>query len=228
MEIAAAATSPAQQASSLAGGNLAQNFDDFIMLLVAQLKNQDPLDPISTNEFTNQIVQFASVEQAIATNTNLERMIVLQRSNQITSAVGYLGKRIEAEGDTTALADGIAEWNYSLPENADSVGLLVADSTGRTVHIVSGATKMGAHQVLWNGLDQLGNPMEDGLYTLSVTALDRDGISIATEMTVVGVVSGIETSGDSVMLHVGSIGIPIDEVISILDTRPPQAEAPQG
>ena len=116
MEIAAAATSPAQQASSLAGGNLAQNFDDFIMLLVAQLKNQDPLDPISTNEFTNQIVQFASVEQAIATNTNLERMIALQRSNQITSAVGYLGKRIEAEGDTTALADGIAEWNYSLPE----------------------------------------------------------------------------------------------------------------
>lgn len=228
MDIASVANSEVQQASKVAGRDLAENFDNFLMLLVAQLKNQDPLEPLSTNEFTSQIVQFASVEQEIATNTNLEQMIALQRSNQTASAVGYLGKRIEAAGDTTMLANGHAEWNYDLPDSASSVKLLVADASGNPVKRFEAPTNTGAHQVIWNGIDELGNIMPDGQYTLSVTALDSDGKKIATTTSVVGVVSGLETSGEEIMLHVGSIGIPIDEVIAILDARPTEAEATQG
>lgn len=224
MEIAAT-NSQAQQASVLAGQDLAENFDNFLMLLVTQLENQDPLEPMDTNEFTSQIVQFASVEQEIASNTNLERLIALQRSNQSASAVGYLGKRIEAEGNTTALTDGYAEWNYGLPENADTVDLLVIDELGNQIFHSQGSTDLGAHRFVWNGLDDSGNPMPDGLYTLSATATGTDGNPIATTMTVVGKVDGVETTGDTVVLFVGPIGIPIDEVISILDSLKDPAEA---
>ncbi len=224
MEIAAT-NSQAQQASVLAGQDLAENFDTFLMLLITQLENQDPLAPMDTNEFTSQIVQFASVEQEIASNTNLERLIALQRSNQAAAAVGYLGKRIEAEGDTTALIDGYAEWNYGLPEKADTVSLMIVDELGNQVFQSPGPTDLGAHQFIWNGLDSAGNPVPDGLYTLSVTANGSDGNAIATTMTVVGQVDGIETTGDTVVLFVGPIGIPIEEVISILDARENSAEA---
>lgn len=224
MEIAAT-TSQAQQASTIAGQDLAENFDNFLMLLVTQLENQDPLEPMDTNEFTSQIVQFASVEQEIATNTNLEQLIGLQRSNQSAAAVGYLGKRIEADGNTTVLKDGYAEWNYGLPENADTVNLLVVDELGNQIFHSQGATDIGAHRFVWNGLDDSGNPVPEGLYTLSITATGSDGNSIASSMTVVGQVDGIETTGDSVVLFVGPIGIPIEDVISILDTPKDTAEA---
>jgi len=220
-----ATNSQAQQASVLAGQDLAENFDNFLMLLVAQLENQDPLEPMDTNEFTSQIVQFASVEQEIASNTNLEQLIALQRSNQAAAAVGYLGKRIEAEGNTTALIDGYAEWNYGLPENADTVELMVVDELGNQIYHTEGSNDLGAHQFVWNGLDDSGNPVADGLYTLSVTATGTDGEAIATTMTVVGQVDGIETTGDSVVLFVGPIGIPIGDVISILDPPNKPAEA---
>ena len=222
---AAGLNTEAQQASVLAGQDLAENFDNFLMLLVAQLENQDPLDPMDTNEFTSQIVQFASVEQEIASNANLEQLIALQRSNQAAAAVGYLGKRIEAEGNTTALIDGLAEWNYGLPENAESVTLMVVDELGNQVFHTQGPTDLGAHKFVWNGIDDSGNPVADGLYTLSITATGSDGEAIASTMTVVGQVDGVETTGDTVVLFVGPIGIPIEDVISILDAPKNPAEA---
>lgn len=224
MEIAATNTQ-AQQASLIAGQNLAENFDNFLMLLVTQLENQDPLEPLDTNEFTNQIVQFASVEQEIASNSNLEQLIALQRSNQAAASVNYLGKRIEAEGNTTVLSDGYAEWNYALPESANSVDLLIVDEVGNQIFHSQGATNFGAHRFVWNGLDDSGNPVPGGLYTLSISATDAQGQAIAPATTIVGQVSGVETTGDSVALFIGPIGIPIGDVISILDAPKDPAEA---
>ena len=220
-----ATSNQAQQASVIAGQDLAENFDNFLMLLVTQLENQDPLEPMDTNEFTSQIVQFASVEQEIASNNNLEQLIALQRSNQAAAAVGYLGKRVEAAGNTTVLKDGQAEWNYGLPENADTVDLIVYDELGNQIYHTQGSTDLGAHQFVWDGLDNSGNPMPEGLYTLSVSATGSDGEAIETSMTVVGQVDGVETTGDSVVLFVGPIGIPIGDVISILDAPNTPAEA---
>jgi flagellar basal-body rod modification protein FlgD len=219
MEISSVGASEAKQASVLASRDLNDNFENFLKLLITQLQNQDPLDPMSTNEFTSQIVQFASVEQSIATNTNLEQLISLQRANQAAAAIGYLGKRIEASGDTTVLVDGLAEWNYSLPETADQVSLLVTDEEGLAVFHTQGATDKGAHEFVWDGQDDSGNPVAEGPYTLSVTATAEDGKKIATEMTVVGIVNGVETVGDEPVLFVGKTGIPISEVIAILDAR---------
>ena len=218
MEVSAVTTDQAQQASVIAGRDLAENFDNFLMLLITQLRNQDPLSPMDTNEFTSQIVRFAGVEQAIATNSNLEQLIALQRANQAAGLIGYLGQRIEANGNTTALADGRAEWNYALPGAANQVTLLVTNEAGRAIYSTTGATEAGAHQFVWSGLDDAGNPMPEGQYTLAVTATDPEGNSMTATMTTVGTVTGIETAGDGPVLFVGKSGVPLGEVLAILGT----------
>ena len=225
MPITPIANSPAPQASVLAGRSLAADFDSFLQLLITQLQHQDPLSPMDTNEFTSQIVQFASVEQTIATNTNLERLIGLQRASQAASAIDFLGKRIEADGDTTPLVDGYAEWNYALAEQAETVTLTITADDGTVVYDRPGANEPGAHRLVWDGTDANGDPLPEGTYTLRVTARDADGAVVAATTTVVGTVSGIQTSGEELMLFVGRTGIPLSEVIAILDARP--ATAPE-
>jgi flagellar basal-body rod modification protein FlgD len=226
MEIQAASAAAANQSkSSIAKADLADSFDNFLNLLTTQLKHQDPLSPMDTNEFTNQIVQFANVEQSITTNTNLEQLISLQQANRTASAIEYLGKRIEANGETTPLVDGYAEWNYALAEPAKSVKLTITDSSGNTVYSRSGATELGAHQLVWDGIDDDGNPAPGGNYTLTVAARNEEGKAMKPTTTVVGHVTGIETQGEDLMLFVGRSGIPLSQVIAILDSR--QAATPE-
>jgi flagellar basal-body rod modification protein FlgD len=220
MEIQAASAAASQSKSTLSRANLTESFDNFLNLLTTQLQHQDPLSPMDSNEFTNQIVQFAGVEQSIATNTNLEKLISLQQANRTASAVEYLGKRIEANGQTTPLVDGYAEWNYALSEQAKSVDLTITDSSGNKVYGRSGATDIGAHQLIWDGIDDSGNPAPDGNYTLTVTARDEEGKAMKPTTTVVGHVTGIETQGDDLTLFIGQSGIPLSQVIAILDSRP--------
>ena len=104
--------------TSFATSSLAENFDTFLTLLTVQLQNQDPLDPLDTNEFTSQLVQFTAVEQAIATNNNLESLIGLTELSHAATRISYLGKEVEAPGSTSYLTDGKAEWSYVLDDEA--------------------------------------------------------------------------------------------------------------
>lgn len=227
MDVPAVSTEQAQQASVNASRDLADNFDNFLKLLITQLQHQDPLSPMDTNEFTSQLVQFASVEQSIATNANLETLIALHGANRTAALVGYLGMRIEADGETTALVDGRAEWNYALPEQADAVTLLVTDRTGKAVYSTDGLTAAGAHQFVWDGRDETGTPLPEGEYSLKVTATDASGEAIAATITTVGTVTGIETAGEQPLLFVGKTGIPLDEVLAILGPPADQGQAQQ-
>jgi flagellar basal-body rod modification protein FlgD len=227
MEVPAVSAEQAQPASASASRDLADNFDNFLKLLITQLQHQDPLSPMDTNEFTSQLVQFASVEQSIATNANLETLIAMQGANRTAALVGYLGLRIEANGDTSALADGRAEWNYALPEQADEVTLQVSDQTGKAVYSADGMTGAGAHRFVWDGLDETGAPLPEGEYRLKVTAKDANGEAIATTITAVGTVTGIETAGEQPLLFVGKTGIPLDEVLAILGPPADQGQAQQ-
>jgi len=96
---------------------LEEDLNQFLTLLVTQLENQDPLDPMDSTEFTSQLVQFASVEQQIKQNTNLEQLVGLQQNNQISSMVNFIDKLVEVEGQSIPLEDGQAEFTYTLPVN---------------------------------------------------------------------------------------------------------------
>ena len=205
----------AESAATNAGARLANTLDDFLLLLTTQLQHQDPLEPMDSGEFTSQLVQFASVEQQISQNRNLEELIKINRINRAASVVSFLGKRIEATGDTTVLSNGYAEWNYALPEVAEDVTLTITDSDGETVFETTGEGTIGAHKFVWDGLDQSGEPLPEGQYTLNVAATDVEGEPIVATTTIVGHVTGMETVDDDLILSIGGIGVPFDRVLSV-------------
>src|ERR1041385_8736854 len=93
---------------------IAQNFDTFLQLLTTQLKNQNPLDPLDTNQFTQQLVQFASVEQQINMNQQLTSLVSLQKANKTTSAMSFLGATATVDGSSTKLVNGKGSWSFSV------------------------------------------------------------------------------------------------------------------
>mgnify|MGYP000415501120 CR=1 FL=1 len=116
-----------QTAAKSAGVSLAGDFDQFLTLLTTQLANQDPLSPMDTTEFTNQLVLFAGVEQQIASNENLEELISLSGGNQAVQAVSYIGKKAEANGNIFQLTENGAEIGYELASEAQPATILTFD-----------------------------------------------------------------------------------------------------
>lgn len=221
------ANAVAESAATNADVRLATTLGDFLLLLTTQLKNQDPLEPMNSSEFTSQLVQFASVEQQISQNRNLEELIKINRINRAASVVSFLGKRIEATGDTTVLSNGYAEWNYALPEVAEDVTLTITDSDGETVFETTGEGTIGAHKFVWDGLDRSGEPLPEGEYTLTVAATDVEGAAIVATTTIVGHVTGMETVDDDLILSIGGIGVPFDKVLSVQPPLKDDKTAPE-
>src|SRR6266436_1999994 len=117
---------------SSTGTTLAGNFQTFLTLLTTQLQNQNPLDPLDTNQFTQQLVQFASVEQQLKTNDQLTSLVSLQQTAQSTQALTFVGKTAAVDGSTAALSQSQATWKLSVPTNSN-VSISIANSTGQTV-----------------------------------------------------------------------------------------------
>ena len=201
--------------SGAAGAKLQEDLNRFLNLLVTQLKNQDPLDPMDANEFTSQLAQFASVEQQIRQNANLEELIALQQSSQIAAIVDYIGTRVEANTKHTVLEDGTAEFTYSLDANAQDVTINIKDSSGITVFVGDGETNAGKHGFVWDGLGFGGMPQPEGTYTVSVTALDRGGNLLPVAQTGFGRISGASTADGAITLFFGDVVVPFEDVISV-------------
>ncbi len=208
----------AQAAADTSASRLATDFDDFLLLLTTQLQNQDPLSPMSTNEFTSQLVQFASVEQQIKQSQHLESLIDLGNVNRATSAVAFLGHRIEAQGNTTVLADGAAEWTYTLTDSASTVALTITDEAGDVVFQTDGELTFGQHAFVWDGRDGAGDVLPDGHYTLSVAATGSDGETLTADIGFVGRVTGLETVNNELMLSVAGITVPIEQVLTVRES----------
>lgn len=203
--------------SGQAHKKLVEDLDTFLTLLTSQLKNQDPLSPMDSTEFTNQLVQFAQVEQQIYQNENLEKMLVSQSATQQAMAVNYLGSTVEAESTRVPLQDGKAKLAYGLAEDASETWVAIKDGAGRVVRMFEGNTRAGVHALNWDGKDSYGNPLPDGAYDLVVTSLAADQGQIDTWTTVFGKVTGITTVDDGMMLSMDGVGVPMDKVLSVSD-----------
>lgn len=200
---------------------LAENFDNFLLLLTTQLEYQDPLSPLDTNQFTEQLVQFTNVEQAIETNNKLDELISLQGTNQLTAALDYIGKTIQADGSRVSLSGGAGRVTYSLAENAQKVSIRIVDANGQPVRSVEGPASAGSHDLVWNGLDDQGNFLPDGTYGVTVTATNAQGGAIEVTQGTVGTVTGIQLENGEVVLSLGDLEIPASQVVSV---RSPSAD----
>ncbi|MEO1040510.1 MAG: flagellar hook assembly protein FlgD [Pseudomonadota bacterium] len=198
-----------------ASNQLAENFDTFLTLLTEQLQNQDPLNPMEANEFVNQLVQFSSVEQQIGSNQALQSLLGLSSATARMGAVDYIGRIATASTDTAGLAGGRASWQYGLPREAESTQLLVFDQSGRLVRTAEGETGAGPHAFIWDGLDDVGNPLPDGPYRLEVVSRDGNDIRLDTPVRVEGIVTSVDMSSDEVIVELSGVNVPASQIIAL-------------
>src|SRR5215470_14923606 len=162
-------------ASSLVGQQeIASNFQEFLQLLTTQLKNQDPLSPLDTNQFTQQLVAFAGVEQQLKTNSDLDKIVSLNTTSQATAALNFVGSQVTADGSTTQLKNGVAVWNITSPRPA-TASISILDQNGNTVWTGQQTLDTGAQSYSWTGRTSTGTMAPDGLYTIRVVAKDATG-----------------------------------------------------
>jgi flagellar basal-body rod modification protein FlgD len=201
--------------SDASRNKLAKDLDSFLTLLTSQLKNQDPLSPMDSTEFTNQLVQFAQVEQAINSNESLTNLITLSQQNIVTNAVNYIGKTVEASSKQVPLQNGQAKLAYGVAEDAHSVTIVIRDAAGKIVHTEQGEKTKGVHPLTWNGKDSAGVQLPDGAYVVEVTAINKDNEPIETYSTAFGKVTGVTTKDGETLLVMDKLGVPLDKILSI-------------
>lgn len=202
------------------GTRLAEDFDSFLVLLTAQLQAQDPLDPMSSSEFTQQLVQFTAVEQQILSNKNLENIAALLAFNGMTAAVSFLGKDVTVDQDVANLKDGTAVWVYELKANAAETILEVVDKSGTVVRTLDGPVDAGLHGFVWDGLDDFGQLMPSSPYQLRVKATNVLDQPVPTSVFLRNRVDNIEMVGGEALLSVNGFRVPITSVLSVADQQP--------
>lgn len=196
--------------------SLAGNFNTFLTLLTTQLQNQDPLDAVDSNQFTQQLVEFAGVQQQTQTNSLLQQLVSASQATQIGSASSFVGTTIQASGNQGALVNGSATFGYTLPSAASNVQVSVTDSSGNVVYTGTGTGNSGSNTVSWNGTNNLTGATEPaGTYTISVTATDANGNTITATPFETGTVTSASLSNGTLMLNIGSLAIPETSVTSV-------------
>jgi flagellar basal-body rod modification protein FlgD len=206
--------------SADAEAKLEEDLNRFLNLLVTQLKNQDPLDPMDSNEFTSQLVQFASVEQQIFQNSNLETLVGLQQNNQVASMVDFIDKTVEVAGTKFPLENSQAKFTYNMPAGAKSASIIIRDASGLTIYEQDADLDQGQHTFEWDGRDRNGGTAPDGAYSVVVTGLDHQSNLLDISSTVFGRVTGIGIDGGETTLFMGDVEVPQTQVLSVKE--PPQ------
>ena len=201
--------------SSTAGNTIAGNFQTFLTLLTTQLQNQNPLSPLDTNQFTQQLVQFAGVEQQLKTNDQLTALVTLQQTAQSTQALTFVGKTAIVDGSTAALSNSAATWDVSVPK-ASNLSVSIANSTGQTVFTGNYSASAGDNQpFVWNGKGNDGTQWPDGKYTMTATGTDSNGQTVAIATRIQGVVSSVDLTQSPPLLSINGQTYTVNQIKAI-------------
>ena len=200
------------------------NKEDFLLLLVEQLKNQDPLEPMDGTDFTAQLAQFSSLEQQTAMNDNLALLQDYSATLNRLSALDMIGKEVEFDGvgsgSVTINGDGQPlPLNFELADNAQEVVVdIYNDAGGRVATLEIGYYDLGPQSFNWNGKDADGNVFSEGRYSFEVNARDELGQLVTSTVNGSGEVQGIETdprNGNTVLVLADGTRVGIDQVLGV-------------
>jgi len=209
--------SSAKAANALASSQIAGNFQSFLQLLTTQLQNQNPLSPLDTNQFTQQLVEFAGVQQQLNTNDSLATLVSLQQTAQSTQALGFVGKTAAVTGSTAALSNGKAVWQLDIPSNSN-VDVTITSGTGQTVFSGTFPANAGNNQPFnWNGQGNDGTQFPDGSYKLTATAKDSSGNTVAVKTQIEGVVSSVDLTQSPPLLSIDGQTFTVNQIQSIVN-----------
>jgi flagellar basal-body rod modification protein FlgD len=210
-------TNPTATDATSAQQTLAGNFNTFLTLLTSQLKNQDPLAPMDSTQFTQQLVQFSQVEQQIKTNQNLEGLAAQYQAASAGAALSYLGRDALIQSDTTRFSGSPTSFGYSLPTTAGANRLEIRDASNRTVYSTTGELSAGDHVFTWDGKDANGNTVPTGNYHIVLTATDAGGSAITPTMSVREIIRGVDFSGTTPQIITTSGSHDLSTVRAVLD-----------
>jgi flagellar basal-body rod modification protein FlgD len=209
----AAATAAAASAAN--NTEIASNFTTFLQLLTTQLQNQDPLSPMDTNQFTQQLVEFAGVEQQMQTNSTLTTLVSLQQSAQTTQALSLVGATVVVNGTTSQLANGQASWSLNSTQPATATITITAPS-GQTTFTATGTVNSGSQTFNWNGVGNDGTTWPPGNYTLTATEVNASGATTPITTQVEGQVAAVDLTQTPPVLTIGGQTYTINDIQQIL------------
>ncbi len=209
-------TTTAVSRTDTSRASLVSNFETFLSLLTAQLKNQDPLSPLDSNEFTAQLTQMTGVEQQLLTNDLLTSLLAAQQGAGLNGATNYIGKDATAAWSVTKLEGGSATWSYELGTSASEAKLEVLDSSGKVVWTGPAPDlTTGTHDFVWDGKTTAGGQLPDGgVYSLKVTAKNGPA-TVASQVLTRGRVTGVEMYDGAPYLMIGASIVPVTAVIGL-------------
>lgn len=212
--VSAVGTNTGASASNGSSSNntasIANNFQTFLTLLTTQLQHQNPLDPLDTNQFTAQLVQFAGIEQQMKQNEQLASLIAIEKSAQSTQALVYVGNTVAVDG-SKAQFDGSATWNLKAPKDTNAT-ITITNSAGQTVYSGNYSLQQGNASFVWDGKGNDGTQWPKGSYSLTATGKDSSGNSVAISTEIQGVVDSVDLTASPPLLSIGGQTYTTDQI----------------
>ena len=206
-------SSLSQSLNQVEGNSEAMGKNDFLLLLVAQLENQDPMNPADATEFTAQLAQFSSLEQLENVNKSLEGLEAMSVEMERMSALGLVGQNVVARADQFHFSGEPVQLGYRLDAQAEDVKMYVLGQTGSTLATITAQqTDPGQYFINWDGLGDSGMPLEEGDYFLAVRATGEEESLIQTESLVKGLVNVVDMSGAMPKLETSAGVFAMDKV----------------
>ncbi len=208
----------AQGKSGSALSSLSGDLDNFLKILTTQLTNQDPLSPMETNEFTNQLVSFANVEQNIAQSGLLEDLIALQKSGEASNAANYMGKTVTVDHNEFTFQEGSTKTlEFTLPEEAKTAAIFVMDDDGNVIYSAPVDEAQGKNSFAWDGLQNTGASFPTGNYFFEVKAVNADDIEIdEIKYSYAGEVNAVNYGDGKTNLLLGDVSIDLGKVTGVV------------
>ena len=198
------ATAATDTSSSNALGKLATDTTMFLRLLTTQMQNQDPLDPMDTSEYTQQLVQFSQVEQSIQQNASLKSILTALTSDNLVGAASVVGKVASFGSDQAGLtATSPAQWTYATSRPAETVVATIKNASGATVHTVNLTGSEG--ELVWDGTLADGTRAPEGAYTLEIAAKDTTGASVPVSISARGLVKEVAQDASGMTFQVNGV-----------------------
>lgn len=197
--------------------------EDFLNLLVTQLRYQDPMSPEDPKDFVAQLAQFSSLEQQINTNKTLQEMgeffQSLQDTQNMTQGIALLGKNVKGSGNQITVADGeVAGASFQLPKDAEECVVGIFDSDGNQVRILDlGSQAAGLCNLNWDGKDGSGKQVSDGIFTFKIAAKDKSGNAIQVDPYFTGKVEEVYQNSEGVWVTVNGRQVLLSNITSILE-----------
>lgn len=192
------------------------DMDSFLTLFLAQLQNQDPLNPMDATDLSSQLAQYSNVEQLYNVNDNLETLIDSQDSSNTYQVLDMIGKEVEADGDSIYLgSSGTASGGFTIESDADCAAVIY-DESGNVVKTIDlGGIEAGNHTFEWDGTAQDGDEMSAGTYTFEVVAEDAAGSTVTAETKIQGIIDKISMDGDEPVLYIGDLALSLSYITEI-------------